>query len=261
MTARSWSFWARRDRDLARLNEIRQNWNRLGEIDPLWAVLADERKKGNGWDPAEFLETGVHEVDSLLGYLASLQLPQQRRRALDFGCGVGRVTQPLARYFEEACGVDIAPSMLRQAERFNRLGARCRFLLNQSDDLRLFPDAHFDLIYSVITLQHMPAGLFQGYLREFLRLLAEGGALVFQLPGEPRRFALWRRIFHFFHLRVYRRWLRRRYPWVEMHGMEKWQVVEALERLGGRILDIQPCTAAGPDWTSFRYCVVRRGGC
>jgi ubiquinone/menaquinone biosynthesis C-methylase UbiE len=51
-------------------------------------------------------------------------------------------------------GVDIAPSMIELAEEMNRHGGRCRYVLNGEDNLRVFPESFFDLIYSNITLQH-----------------------------------------------------------------------------------------------------------
>ena len=41
----------------------------------------------------------------------------ERRAALDYGCGVGRLTLPLAERCEHVYGVDVSPSMLREAAR------------------------------------------------------------------------------------------------------------------------------------------------
>jgi ubiquinone/menaquinone biosynthesis C-methylase UbiE len=107
-----------------------------------------------------------------------------RGRALDFGCGVGRLTQPLADHYEEVVGVDIAPSMIELAENLNRRGDRCSYVLNESDDLRAFCDSGFDLIYSNITLQHMEPRYAFRYIKEFLRVLSGDGLLVFYMTSE-----------------------------------------------------------------------------
>jgi SAM-dependent methyltransferase len=104
-------------------------------------------------------------------------------RALDFGCGVGRLTQALAGKFSECDGVDIAPSMIARANELNRFGNRCRYHVNDRNDLALFGDDVFDLIYSDIVLQHIPPEFGAAYIRDFTGVLAPGGVLVFQIPS------------------------------------------------------------------------------
>lgn len=166
-----------------RMDELQRSWDELGKVDPLWAILGDPDKMGGRWDLHEFFKTGEEEVAAVLQYVDSLHLPLARRRALDFGCGVGRVTRALGRHFEECSGVDIAPSMIRLAQEYNRQGSRCQYYLNESDDLRLFDDNRFDFIYSSNVLQHIHPRYSRNYLKEFVRLLAPGGVLVFQIPS------------------------------------------------------------------------------
>lgn len=167
------------------LATLRRHWNELGRRDPLWAVLSDDSRRGGLWDPDEFFLTGVREIENLLVTLEALGRPAARRHALDFGCGVGRVTQALARHFSTCTGVDLSASMLREAERFNRHGIRCRYVLNERRDLEVLPAERFDLVYSVLVLQHMVPDLSRGYLTEFLRVTAPGGVVAFQLPSHP----------------------------------------------------------------------------
>ena len=162
-----------------------RNWNRLGEIDPLWAILSDPRKKQNGWNKDEFFKTGEAEIDWLMDYVGSLPVKMRNGEALDFGCGVGRVTQALCKYFDHCAGVDIAGSMIRLANEYNRYDSRCRYYLNEAEDLRMFGDDRFDLIYSNIVLQHMEPKYSKRYIGEFIRILRIGGLAVFQAPSEP----------------------------------------------------------------------------
>jgi len=67
----------------------------------------------------EFFESGLKEINAVMRYVESLGIDVSRRRALDFGCGVGRLTQAIANYFEEVYGVDIALSMIEQATKCN----------------------------------------------------------------------------------------------------------------------------------------------
>src|SRR5262249_37347384 len=112
------------------LDELRHNWEVFGQTDPLWAVLTSPAKRGNRWNLEDFLAEGRHEVEVLRDYLTTLPLRLKWRRALDFGCGVGRITQALAPHFKEVDGVDISASMIEHARRLNRYGGRCRYHLN-----------------------------------------------------------------------------------------------------------------------------------
>jgi ubiquinone/menaquinone biosynthesis C-methylase UbiE len=159
------------------LKTLQEHWNAFGRRDPLWAILTDPEKKGNRWNPDEFFESGAQEIETVVKYIISLRPTLRRDRALDFGCGVGRLTQALADYFLETYGVDIAPSMISLAEQFNRQGNRVKYFLNEKSDLTLFADNTFDFIYSNIVLQHMEPRYALNYVREFMRILAPGGLI------------------------------------------------------------------------------------
>jgi FkbM family methyltransferase len=167
------------------LEEVEKNWNEFGKRDPLWAILTDEKRKNGKWDVNEFFALGEREISSVISYLNGLNFPFRKGRALDFGCGVGRLTQALCKHFAEAHGVDIAASMVEQARGYNRFGDRCQYHLNTSTDLRLFDNNSFDFIYSNIVLQHNRPENSRKFIREFLRVLAPGGLVVFQIPSHP----------------------------------------------------------------------------
>jgi ubiquinone/menaquinone biosynthesis C-methylase UbiE len=167
------------------LAEVQKHWDALGRTDPLWAILTVPSKRYGGWDLAEFFASGRQEIAAVMREVEALGLPSdRRRRALDFGCGVGRLTQALCEHFEDCTGVDIAPSMVEQARRFNRHGDRCRYVLNPADDLKVFGDCEFDFVYSFIVLQHVEPKYIEAYLREFVRVLAPGGLICVQIPSE-----------------------------------------------------------------------------
>jgi len=165
------------------IKELRKNWNELGKRDAFGNILTDPMKKGM-WDQDMFFKNGEEEISSLMTYIELLKFKIQRTRALDFGCGVGRLTQALCRYFKDCYGIDIAPSMIALANKYNKYGDKCRYFLNESDDLKLFEDGSFDLIYSNIVLQHMKPEYSKKYIKEFLRILKPGGLTIFQIPSE-----------------------------------------------------------------------------
>src|SRR5262245_58955819 len=152
----------------ANLEQLSRTWDTLGEQDALWAILTQPGTRGGGWDVERFFGSGREQVDGALRLVeeeVGWSIPSGR--ALDFGCGVGRLAQALCARFDQVDGVDIAASMIRGAERFNRFGERCRYHLNQRDDLSLFEDRSFDFIYSTYVFQHMRPSFARGYVREF----------------------------------------------------------------------------------------------
>jgi ubiquinone/menaquinone biosynthesis C-methylase UbiE len=66
--------------------------------------------------------------------------PMQRESALDFGCGVGRLTRALSRYFNQSYGIDISASMIKKAQELNQSYPNCQFIFNDKADLRFFSD-------------------------------------------------------------------------------------------------------------------------
>jgi SAM-dependent methyltransferase len=161
-------------------------WDDHARRDPLWAILSDPSKAGRRWDLRDFLETGRREVSLLMYQLRALNIGVSRRAALDFGCGVGRLSQPLARYFDRVVGVDVSPEMIRLADEINQFPARVRYLCNSRDDLAVLPTSDFTFMYSNVVLQHIEPATTLRYLRELFRVIAPGGVLVFQLPSHPR---------------------------------------------------------------------------
>lgn len=166
------------------LDGLRATWNELGSRDALWAVLTGPREGRREWDREAFFATGVDEIRAVHARLADLGVAAGRERALDFGCGAGRLTQALAGVYAEVHGVDIARSMLDAAAQYDTTG-RCQFHLNERGDLALFPDAHFDFVYTNIVLQHMEPRFSRAYIAEFFRVLRPGGVAVFQIPAAP----------------------------------------------------------------------------
>ena len=264
------------------LKELQRHWNVFGKRDPLWAIAAWEDKKGNKWNPDEFFETGKQEIKDVMQYVEKLGVLQRRRRALDFGCGVGRLTQALANYFDEVVGIDIAPSMVKLAKKYNRFGARCVYYVNSEANLRLFPDREFHFIYTNIVLQHMRPEYVKSYIKEFLRVLKPQGVLIFQLPSRnltpPRRAEtsseagrnsspvresvgvkrfIKRHVPELFWMWYVDRKYTVREPIMEMYGIERAEVEEFLRNNGAHIVDVVEDGFAGETWEGFRYCVTK----
>jgi ubiquinone/menaquinone biosynthesis C-methylase UbiE len=166
------------------LQELRDSWESMGESDPLWAVLTDPGKRNGRWDVEEFMSTGVTDVGWIAEQVARLGL-SLGKRVLDFGCGVGRLSNALAEHATEVVGVDIARSMIEVAKRVNRRPGQVDFVHYDGQTLP-FANETFDGAISMIVLQHAPLAVQLGCLLELIRVIRPGGVLVLQIPSEPR---------------------------------------------------------------------------
>jgi 2-polyprenyl-3-methyl-5-hydroxy-6-metoxy-1,4-benzoquinol methylase len=177
----------------------RREWDDLARHDAMWAVCSQK----HGWDPDEFFASGEEEIAGLVDWLQERRLLQAHRRALDFGCGVGRLSRALGARFAEVTGVDISAEMISRAQRLNSDCEGCRFLLNVRGDLAEFTGP-YDLVVSLIALQHVGSSdAIRAYIRDFVRLAMPGGVIAFQVPATVSRRVRWHP------LRVLNRALRR----------------------------------------------------
>jgi len=244
----------------AQLEQLRRVWAALGKDDPLWAVLSHADKRGGRWEVADFLATGQLEIDSQLQRMQEWGLPAQRTTALDFGSGAGRLSRALAAHFEQVIGVDVSASMIECARKLNADLDNARFVENPSTRLDGIADRSIDLVYSNMTLQHMPATLALGYVAEFLRVLAPRGVAVFQFVSGTD--ASWRgRLYAMLPnrwLNPLRRILWRRSLVFEMHVVEE-SALQALlaDHPHVRQLAAVDDGAAGPGWCGRRWYVTR----
>jgi ubiquinone/menaquinone biosynthesis C-methylase UbiE len=231
-------------------------------MDPLWAVLTDPKGRYGKWDVNEFFSTGEKAVAAVLATAEEFGLPKRREMALDFGCGVGRLTRGMARYFTHCHGIDISESMIAKAKELNHAFPNCQFSVNFADHLRVFPDNQFDFVNSFIVLQHLPTQrMIRSYIEEFCRILRADGLLVFQVPAQitlRHRFQLRRRIYDFLRrVGFHEEYLYSRLGLnpIIMNFVPKAGVVSLLESAGTRVIKIEEVQF--PDLTSNTYYVTK----
>lgn len=238
----------------------------MGKLDPCWAILSEPGTKFGGWDLHEFLATGREEIDALMIAGQALGLPAGRDCALDFGCGIGRLTRALSSHFTHVIGTDISESMLRRAAELDPI-CNISFVANSTDSLP-FATCSFDLVYTAIVLQHVPRkDAVRRYIAEFVRTLKLRGLLVMQIPShiplrnrlQPRR-------------RLYG-WLReagvparilynklRLHP-IPMTFLPEEEVRAIVTQNGGRVLKAIPDFRAGSHISSRTYYVTKELFC
>jgi SAM-dependent methyltransferase len=164
------------------------DWEELARREPYFAVLTSEGCSGvesSAVATPAYFETGEADISSLLEAIASLlgrQVPLTS--ALDFGCGAGRLTLPLARRAVRVVACDIAPTMLVHV-RGNAERAELRNVtFIESKELAGLPPDTFDFVCSLLVLQHIPPGVGHSLVRTLLSLLAPGGVAALQVTFE-----------------------------------------------------------------------------
>ena len=167
------------------VRDLKSTWENLGRTDPLWAVLSDPSRRHGRWDLDEFMTTG-HESVRYFFDICRDRDTTLSGRVLDFGCGVGRISNALAEKVAEVVGIDIAESMIEQARLLNRHPDKLSFVSYDGRALP-FPDDHFDAAVSLIVLQHARPAVQLSALLELQRVVRPGGLLILQTASNPTR--------------------------------------------------------------------------
>jgi trans-aconitate methyltransferase len=259
-------------------------WDRLGTRNPFGVILTGADRQPRDWNPDEFFRTGDADVAHVCAELNALAPALQRDTALDFGCGVGRITRVLAGHFATVTGVDVAPSMIARARDLNVTVPNCSFRVNRAGHLRVFHDDAFDFVYSRLVLQHIPPRSAERYIAELVRVLAPSGVLMFQLPEplEQDPDALYRAEAQVFVdapvadgaiKRLVPRWAIRAYRHVRfrrlvrrdrrvhrmyMFGLPRARVLDLLQRADATVLRIDEDRSHGDEGVGYVYWVTKR---
>ncbi len=164
-------------------NRMRAEWNERAKEDAHYYVAFGRRDQ----DDAEFYATAKDLVGELVGELKRLPAIAKSRRALEIGCGPGRLLRPLSQYFNQIYGVDVSDAMISLAkEKLADIPNAFPHAIGGSD-LKLFPDRHFDFVYSYAVFQHIPdPEVVFSYLHETIRVLRPGGIARLQINGLPK---------------------------------------------------------------------------
>lgn len=157
------------------IRDTDRDWAIIGEEEPYFGVLSHERFKREHLDEetrAEFSRSGEGDITRFIDRMRAFFGPFEPRSALDFGCGVGRLTAPLAALTGAATGVDISPGMLAEARKHRHPGLRFT---------ETIPNELFDWVVSAIVLQHIPPQRGYGIIEQLLDRVAPGGGVTLQI--------------------------------------------------------------------------------
>lgn len=107
-------------------------------------------------------------------------------RAIEIGCGVGRLAVPMADRFAEVIGVDIAPTMISKLGEFSRAAGAPNvrgFLAHE----KWSDQGSADLVYSLIVFQHIESwDVIADYFARIASCIASDGVCYAQFDTRRR---------------------------------------------------------------------------
>jgi SAM-dependent methyltransferase len=163
------------------VERMRSDWNRRAKEDAYFYAAFARRQQSD----EEFFASAADTIPTLEKELPRLA-PAAARRALEIGCGPGRLMGPMSGHFAEIHGVDISEEMIELARERLRSIPNAQLHVTPGSDLGMFADDSFDFAYSYTVFQHIPSrDVVLNYLRESRRVLKPGGILCCQLRGTP----------------------------------------------------------------------------
>jgi SAM-dependent methyltransferase len=187
------------------INNSDKDWERFGKTDPYFAVLTAPEFHGRLSDTEreKFFASGQTHIDTIFSIIRERLDPSfAPARALDFGCGVGRLLLPLARRCSEVTGVDVSPSMLAEARRNCDSAAAKNVTLVEGDDDLSAVDGQFDFVHTYIVLQHIPVERGEKLVRKLAAKLLPGGVGMFHVPYTGGRQRLTAKVLYWLRMKV-----------------------------------------------------------
>lgn len=143
----------------------------------------------------------IHQINSVLSHLGKSFTDFSR--ALDFGCGCGRMMLHLQDVgkITELFGVDIDAEAIAWAQEHI---AWAKFSVNQGLPPLEFPDEYFDLVFNHSVFTHLDENYQDAWLMELERITKPGAAVILSVSGNhvfedfARKLTHWGRDAHAF---------------------------------------------------------------
>ncbi len=223
------------------MNDIAREWEHFGAKDPYYWVTTFEKYRDEVLSEeriSDFFNESKDYVCKLLTVIEKHISPNFKpSRVLDFGCGVGRVSIPLAEVADEVIGLDISKTMLAEARKNKERYNISNLELFQSDDQLTNAKGTFNFIHSIYVLQHIPFSRGKKIVEKMLELLDNGGVLALQflisndLP-KIKRISYWMRLYipgakNVLNLLRRKSW---NSPMMQLNNYDLTQMIEILKR-------------------------------
>jgi 2-polyprenyl-3-methyl-5-hydroxy-6-metoxy-1,4-benzoquinol methylase len=155
---------------------VKNTWNRYGKEEPFWSVITNTKFKQeniNQKNLDEFFLSGKHDAEFIKSKYKKYYT-HENPKILDFGCGVGRILSAWANP-KLADGCDISASHLETAKKY------CIHNTLHLVEPGQCPKG-YDIIYSLITLQHCRPNLIKQCVISIIHALNTNGLALLHIP-------------------------------------------------------------------------------
>lgn len=175
------------------MRDTDSDWRKISRKRPYWSVISLNRFRGSklkGQNAAMFFDSGQDYLTGVLDLARALLDPKfEIKRALDFGCGVGRLAIAIAKATKgEVVGVDVSPEMLRLCAEHAKEAGVTNLTLVEGDDELSAVKGSFNFIYTYIVLQHIPPQRGIALVQKLLAKAENNGVIALQLTyGRARK--------------------------------------------------------------------------
>jgi ubiquinone/menaquinone biosynthesis C-methylase UbiE len=173
------------------MNKVQEKteWNERAKEDPYFWTVTSNRN----WNAEEYYKTGKEDFDEYVAPVIA-GMDTSHMRALDIGCGTGRITRYFKGRFSSVIGVDISEEMINKAKEDN---PGIEFAATNGRDLNGIPAESVDFIHSFAVLQSITSRNDVAHVvEEMYRVLKKGGKAHFDvrtLPGgAPGKIIAWK---------------------------------------------------------------------
>ncbi|MEH2233473.1 MAG: methyltransferase domain-containing protein [Nostoc sp.] len=150
-------------------------WTEDGILEFYWGEHIHLGHYGSPPQRKDFLAAKSDFVHEMVRWGGLDKLPPGTT-VLDVGCGIGGSSRILARdYGFAVTGITISPQQVQRAQQLTQEELDVQFLVDDAMALS-FPDASFDVVWSIEAGPHMPDKAI--FARELIRVLKPGGVMV-----------------------------------------------------------------------------------
>jgi SAM-dependent methyltransferase len=212
---------------------IHQEWEYLGAVDPYWSVVTQPQYHIDNFatHKEQFYLSGKISCDLFLASLRRNNInPNSLDLCLEVGCGVGRVTNFLAKSLTRVLATDISLHHLVLAREHLKLEQVENVELKHLASIYSLEELPIvDAIFSVITLQHNPPPVMAWMLRALLDRLKPNGIAYLQMPTYRNGY-----------LFEVDRYLNTTAPkTLEMHFLPQFEIFKIIDASGCRCLEVR----------------------
>lgn len=174
----------RKDKEASQNSSMKSNveWRAWGKVDPLYGVATIRKKAVDDpapWTEDDFYRLGEADWNSFYPWWEKYGV--SREHCVEIGCGAGRITRQLAKYFRTVTGVDVSTDMVEYARKHVDPST---VTLHVTDGFHWpLADNVATAVFSVHVFQHFDSRADAvRVLREVFRVMKPGATLMIHLP-------------------------------------------------------------------------------